>query len=158
ELLRVDDFKARPAASKVLGTLRDTLGLTSAGASSVPASQPQARSQETFDVGSMLRGTMRIDAVLGMGGFSKVLKVFHLDHQKYYALKVLFDTSNADLLMHEFNRVRPLLPRAHANIAQIEWMERLDPPDRLPCLLTEFIYGETLEAYCDGRKQLSWTD
>jgi hypothetical protein len=60
--------------------------------------------------------------------------------------------------MHESNKVRPLLPRSHPNIAQIEWMERLDPPDRLPCLLTEFIEGETLEAYCAGRKRLPWTD
>src|SRR5262245_26574849 len=37
-------------------------------------------------------------------------------------------------------------------------MDRLDPPDRLPCLLSEFIDGETLEAYCDGRKKLPWTD
>jgi serine/threonine protein kinase len=157
ELLRVDDFKARPAAPKVLSALRDALGLTSAGVG-VPSSLPSKPIPETFEIGSLLRGTMRIDAVLGTGGFSKVLKVFHLDHQKYYALKVLFDASNADLLMHEFNKVRPLLPRTHPHIAQIEWMERLDPPDRLPCLLTEFIEGETLEACCDGRKRLPWTD
>src|SRR5256885_3795687 len=58
-------------------------------------------SQENFEIGSILRGTMRVDAVLGTGGFSKVLKVFHLDHQKYYALKVLFDASNADLRSEE---------------------------------------------------------
>jgi len=157
ELLRVDDFNARPAASQALRAIRDVLGITSA-ARRDPTPTPPRPSTETFDVGSLLRGTMRVDSVLGTGGFSKVLKVFHLDHQKYYALKVLFDAANADLLMHEFNRVRPLLPRAHPNIAQIEWMERLDPPDRLPCLLTEYIEGETLEAYCDGRKTLPWTD
>jgi serine/threonine protein kinase len=158
ELLRVDDFKARPAASKALAVLRDALGMTSAASRSTPPPAPPKPPQENFELGSILRGTMRVDAVLGTGGFSKVLKVFHLDHQKYYALKVLFDASNADLLMHEFNKVRPLLPRSHPHIAQIEWMERLDPPERLPCLLTEFIEGETLEQYCDGRKRLPWTD
>ncbi|MFO0570172.1 MAG: protein kinase [Polyangiaceae bacterium] len=158
DLLRVDDFNARPAASQVLATLREVLGTTSAVSRSAPPPSPPRPQPETFEVGSLLRGTMRVDAVLGTGGFSRVLKVFHLDHQKYYALKVLFDAGNADLLMHEFNRVRPLLPRAHPNIAAIEWMERLDPPDRLPCLLTEFVDGETLEAYCDGRKRLPWTD
>jgi serine/threonine protein kinase len=158
ELLRVDDFKARPAAAKVLTVLRDVLGLTSAASpSSSPSASPKTP-QESFEIGSILRGTMRVDGVLGTGGFSKVLKVFHLDHQKYYALKVLFDASNADLLLHEFNKVRPLLPRSHPHIAQVEWMERLDPPERLPCLLTEFIEGETLEPYCDGRKRLPWTD
>ena len=158
ELLRVDDFKARPSAAQTLVTLREVLGTTSAASRSTPPPSPPRRQPETFDVGNLLRGTMRVDAVLGTGGFSKVLKVFHLDHQKYYAMKVLFDAGNADLLMHEFNRVRPLLPRSHPNIAEIEWMERLDPPDRLPCLLTEFIDGETLEAYCAGRKRLPWTD
>jgi serine/threonine protein kinase len=158
ELLRVDDFKARPSATQALRELREVLGISSAG-SDIPRPVATAKPlQESFEVGSLLRGTMRVDAILGAGGFSKVLKVFHLDHQKYYALKILFDASNADLLLHEFNRVRPLLPRSHPNIAQIEWMERLDPPDRLPCLLTEFVEGETLEAYCDGRKRLSWTD
>lgn len=158
DLLRVDDFNARPTAADGLSILREALGLTSMGEGlATPSSAPRAN-QESFEVGSILRGTMRVDAVLGRGGFSKVLKVFHLDHQKYYALKVLLDASNADLLLHEFNRVRPLLPRSNPHIAQIEWMERLDPPERLPCLLTEFIDGETLEAYCDGRRQLSWTD
>ena len=157
DLLRVDDFKARPPASRALAILRDVLGVTSAAERGLTP-PPPSKSQESFEPGSLLRGTMRVDVVLGTGGFSKVLKVFHLDHQKYYALKILFDTANADLLMHEFNRVRPLLPRAHPGIAEIEWMERLDPPDRLPCLLTEFIDGETLEAYCDGRKRLPWTD
>lgn len=157
ELLRVDDFKARPSASRALAVLRDVLGVTSAAARALTV-PPPPKVQESFEPGSLLRGTMRVDAVVGTGGFSKVLKVFHLDHQKYYALKVLFDAANADLLMHEFNKVRPLLPRAHPGIAEIEWMERLDPPDRLPCLLTEFIDGETLEAYCDGRKRLPWTD
>jgi serine/threonine protein kinase len=156
ELLNVDDFKARPAASNVLAALRDILGMTSAERSAPSLAPPKP--QESFEIGSLLRGTMRVDAVLGTGGFTKVLKVFHLDHQKYYALKILTNASNADLLLREFNKVRPLLPRNDPHIAQIEWMERLDPPDRLPCLLTEFIDGETLEAYCDGRKRLPWTD
>jgi serine/threonine protein kinase len=158
ELLRVDDFKARPSASIALAVLRRALGMTSAASQNTPLPVPPKQPQDSFEIGSILRGTMRVDSVLGTGGFSKVLKIFHLDHQKYYALKVLFDASNADMLLHEFNRVRPLLPRSHRNIAQIEWMERLDPPERLPCLLTEFVDGETLDPYCDGRKQLPWTD
>src|SRR5581483_7243359 len=65
---------------------------------------------------------------------------------------------SADLILHEFNRIRPLLPEKHPNIARIYFMERLDPPERRPYLLTEFVDGETLEAYCDGRKRLPWTD
>lgn len=158
ELLRVDDFKARPPASQALATLRDVLGMTSAASRSSPPPSPPRAQQESFEVGSLLRGVMRIDALVGSGGLGRVFKVFHLDHQKHYALKVLLKADDADLLLKEFNDIRPMLPRGHKHIAQLEWMDRLDPPERLPCLLTEFIDGETLEAYCDGRKELPWTD
>lgn len=158
QLLRVDDFKARPSAAYALGVLREVLGLTSAVSRSNPPPSPPRPPQESFEIGNLLRGVMRIDAVLGAGGLGRVYKVFHLDHQKHYALKVLLEPGNADLLLKEFNDIRPLLPRGNKHIAQLEWMDRLDPPDRLPCLLAEFIDGETLEAYCDGRKELPWTD
>lgn len=159
QLLRVDDFKARPSASHALAVLREVLGLTSAAVSrSSPPASPPRPAAENFEVGSLLRGVMRIDALLGAGGLGRVYKVFHLDHQKHYALKVLLEPGNADLLLKEFNDIRPMLPRGNKHIAQLEWMDRLDPPERLPCLLSEFIDGETLEAYCDGRKNLPWTD
>jgi serine/threonine protein kinase len=158
QLLRVDDFNARPSASDALAILRDVLGLTSAASPSSPPPSPPRPAQESFEIGNLLRGVMRIDALLGSGGLGRVYKVFHLDHQKHYALKVLLEPGNADLLLKEFNDIRPLLPRGNKHIAQLEWMDRLDPPDRLPCLLAEFIDGETLEAYCDGRKNLPWTD
>ncbi|MEO7033746.1 MAG: serine/threonine-protein kinase [Polyangiaceae bacterium] len=159
QLLRVDDFKARPSAADALVILRDVLGLTSVAQSpSTPPPSPPRPHQETFERGNLLRGVMRIDEHVGSGGLGRVYKVFHLDHQKHYALKVLLEPGNADLLLKEFNDIRPLLPRGNRHIAQLEWMDRLDPPDRLPCLLSEFIDGETLEAYCDGRKTLPWTD
>lgn len=158
ELLRVDDFKARPSATRALAVLRDVLGVTSSASRSAPPPSPARPAQESFDIGSLLRGVMRIDELLGSGGLGRVFKVFHLDHQKHYALKVLLKPDDADLLVKEFNKIRPMLPRGHKHIAQLEWMDRLDPPDRLPCLLTEFIDGETLEAYCAGTKPLPWTD
>src|SRR6266511_710467 len=37
-------------------------------------------------------------------------------------------------------------------------MARLAPPLLTPYILNEYVEGETLEPYCDGRKSLSWRD
>lgn len=156
-LLHVEDYRQRPSAEVVGAQIRSELGRTTGSAAGV-APPPVVRTAEKLEVGSILKGTMRVDAELGAGGIGKVLKIFHLDHQRHYALKVLFDDSNADLLLREFNHIKPLLPVRHQHIAEIVWMDRLDPPDRRPYLLTEFVDGETLEKYCDGTKPLAWTD
>src|SRR5262249_28212899 len=46
ELLRVDDFKARPAASKALVLLRDVLGMTSSASRSTPSPAPPKPPEE----------------------------------------------------------------------------------------------------------------
>ncbi len=156
KLLRTDDFNARPAATEARAVLRSALGGTT-GTGTGRSGSPSEPPGDTFEVGTLLKGVMRIDARLGTGGFGHVLKVFHLDHQRTYALKVLHKVEDAELMLREFNLVRPYLP-VHPNIAKIEWMDRLDPPARLPYLLMELVEGETLEPYCDGRKTLPWTD
>jgi serine/threonine protein kinase len=157
KLLRTDDFHARPTATAARAVLRSALGSTTGASDSPPGPPSTPPPAESFEVGSLLRGVMRVDARLGSGGFGNVLKVFHLDHQRSYALKVLHKVEDAELMLREFNEVRRFLPD-HPNIAKIEWMDRLDPPERLPCLLMELVEGEPLTPYCDGRKKLSWTD
>ncbi|RKH73127.1 hypothetical protein D7X96_03500 [Corallococcus interemptor] len=154
-LLRVDDFKARPSATEALAVLRDALGLTTGGKSAATPSQPPP--VQPFDKGSVLDGVWRIDEKLGSGAFSKVFKVFNLDHQRTYAMKVLTHQENADLALDEFRNIKGVLPE-HSNLARIEWMARLAPPNDVPYVLYEYIDGETLEAYCDGRKRLAWSD
>lgn len=155
-MLNVADFKARPSASEVLQALRK---YAHEETTSHTRSEPPAPSKpsETFDVGAIVDEVLRIDAVLGSGAFSRVYRVYHLDHQETYAMKVLASSTDADVLLNEFVQIGRHLP-AHPNIARVIWMDRLAPPDRRPYILTEFIDGETLEAYCRGDKRLPWPD
>jgi serine/threonine protein kinase len=152
-LLRVDDFHARPSATEALTVLRDVLGMTTGAPLKETLSAPIPA--PTFEVDSLLDGVWRIDGVLGSGSFSKVFKVYNLDHQKTYAMKVLLKAEDIDMLRYEFTRIARLLP-THVNIAKTEWLGRL--ADQTPFLISELVDGETLEAYCDGRKRLPWTD
>jgi serine/threonine protein kinase len=159
ELLRVDDFHERPTATKAIAMLRDTLGMTTAHAArdESSSSQPRVPAAPSFEPGTIVDGVYRVDGKAGAGSFSKVYKVFHLDHQKTYAMKLVDDEQNDDLVVREFNDLKQRLP-AHPNIGQIVWMTRLAPPHARPYVLYEFIEGETLEAYCDGKKRLAGSD
>lgn len=156
-MLNVTDFKARPSASEVLQALRKYghEETTSHTRSEPPAPPPPT--PELFEVGAIVDEVLRIDALLGSGAFSRVYRVYHLDHQETYAMKVLAASTDADVLLNEFNHIGRHLPD-HPNIARVIWMARLAPPDRRPYILSEYIDGETLEPYCRGDKRLSWPD
>lgn len=157
DLLRTDDFKERPTAATSLSRLRNVLGMTT-GAGRKEPSQPPAAAPAKLEVGVVLDGKWRLDEEIGKGTFAKVYRVFNLDHQRTYALKVLVDADNADLALHEFNEVRPLLPRNHPNIVEIVWMDRLGPPLGYPYIVSEYVKGETLEPFCADERRLAWAD
>lgn len=156
ELLRTDDFKLRPTASDALAKLRNVLGMTT-GLTRKEPSQPPAAVPAALKVGTVLDGKWRLDEEIGKGTFAKVYRVFNLDHQRTYAMKVLVDADNADLALHEFNQVQPHLP-THPNIVRIVWMDRLGPPLHHPYIVSEFVKGETLEPYCADERRLAWSD
>jgi serine/threonine protein kinase len=155
QLLRTDDFSSRVEADKTLAVLKDVLGLTT-GPTDRPPSAPTGSRPVRFEPGGIIDGVWRVDAELGAGTFSKVYRVFHLDHQKTYAMKLLTSLKDQDLSVHEWNDANKLPP--HPNLARVIWMDRLAPPEHTPYVLYEFIDGETLEPYCDGRKHLAWPD
>lgn len=157
ELLRTDDFKLRPTASVALTTLRNVLGMTTGLAAHKESSKPPVAVPAEMKVGAILDGKWRLDEEIGRGTFAKVYRVFNLDHQRTYAMKVLVDGDNADLALHEFNQVQPHLP-AHPNIVRIVWMDRLGPPLGHPYIVSEFVKGETLEPYCADERRLAWSD
>jgi serine/threonine protein kinase len=156
DLLRTDDFKLRPNATDALTKLRSVLGMTTALARKEPSQVPPSVSVE-LKVGTVLDGKWRLDEEIGKGSFAKVYRVFNLDHQRTYAMKVLVDSDNADLALHEFNQVQPHLP-AHPNIVRIVWMDRLGPPLDHPYIVSEFVKGETLQPYTMDERRLAWTD
>jgi len=110
-----------------------------------------------FVIGTLLDGVLRVDEELGGGAFSRVYKVYHMDQQRTFAMKVLTRPDDADVLLAEYNQVGQFLPR-HPHIARLRWMSRLAPPVGTPYILSDFVAGETLEPYCDGRKRLALSD
>lgn len=152
-LLRVDDFKARPSAPEALAALRAAQGRSTTEVVKQPA--PAEPALATLAPGEVIDSVWRIDGELGTGAFSRVFRVFNLDHKRSYAMKVLRDEGDVDMLQHEFNTIREQLPK-HPNIAEIIWLGRLS--DGRPYLISELVAGETLEAYCNGSKRLPWTD
>jgi serine/threonine protein kinase len=160
-LLRVDNFQARPSAEAALAAIRSAVDGSSAGSAethangALPVQHPPG---SQFAIGEVVPGTaLRIDHELGGGSFSRVYKVTHLDQHRTFAMKVLTRAEDADLMLAEYNEIGRFLPR-HRNIARLEWMDRLPPPHGTLYILSEYVDGETLEPYCDGRKRLSWSE
>lgn len=156
DLLRTDNFKLRATASDALSRIRSVLGVTTGAGRKEPSLAPAVAPAE-LKIGAILDGKWRLDEEIGKGTFSKVFRVFNLDHQRTYAMKILVDAENADLALHEFNQVQPHLPN-HPNIVRIVWMDRIGPPLGYPYIVSEFVKGETLEPYCAGERRLAWTD
>lgn len=156
QLLLADDFRARPTASQTLSVLRDVLG-SSHGPRKASSSSARNGKGQVFEVGHVVDGVYRIDARLGSGSFSQVWKVYHLDQARTFAMKVLSRPEDADVMLDEFNKIGALLPQ-HPHIARIAWLGRTAPPASVPYILSEYVDGEPLDAYCDGRKTLPWTD
>jgi serine/threonine protein kinase len=158
QLLEINDFHRRPPAADVvsllnavLGTKEDEIGQRESTVSQIFGARA------TLDIGTILDGVYRIDAELGKGAFSQVLKVYHLLQGRAFAMKLLTRDDEGQLMLDEFNRIGRHLPE-HPNIAQMIWMDRLAPPVSTMYILSEYVEGETLAAYCKGDKKLPWTD
>jgi serine/threonine protein kinase len=155
-LLRAEDFHRRPSAAEASKILHKVLE-SSNGMPSVAVVPGDGIAPPSFEIGSVVDGVFRIEQELGSGSFSRVYKVFHLDHGRNYTMKLLKNSNEVDLLLREYNVIGQNLP-SHPNIAKMVWMARLAPPLVTPYILNEYVEGETLEPYCDGRKSLSWKD
>jgi serine/threonine protein kinase len=157
-LLDVADLQRRQSAAVAIATLREVLGSThEAGEPRTTTLSPQPSQSASFAEGTILNGVYRIDGRLGSGAFSFVLKVFHLLQAKTFAMKLLTDEGDAQIMLDEYNRIGSRLP-AHPNIAEMLWMDRLAPPSNTMYILSEYVDGETLVPYCKGEKKLAWTD
>jgi serine/threonine protein kinase len=129
ELLRVDDFNARPTAQATLDILNQVL------AGTTEVSLPNTESTQepeplSFADGSLVGSDYKIECRIGEGSFSTVYKVQHVVQGKYYAMKVLKDPAQAEVMFQEFG-TGDRLPQ-HTNIAAIKWLARLPAPDNTP--------------------------
>lgn len=155
DLLNLDP-KDRPVATEAQERLIEMLRGTDETRSPRPELEPNPDAPVTFEVGNILEDRYRIDGELGEGGFSKVFKVFHLEHQRHYAMKLLLRGFDAQTAIQEFQTGQDL--PSHPNIARTIWMDRLSDPDRTPFVLSELIEGEDLVPYSRGEKVLPFSD
>jgi len=92
----------------------------------------------------------------GQCSFSRVYKVFHLDHGRNYTMKLLKNSMR--LICYCASTTYRSEPAVASQHRKDGVDARLAPPLVTPYILNEYVEGETLEPYCDGRKSLSWKD
>jgi len=150
DLLSVDDFTQRPGAAAVVARLGEVLEGSRDERAEAPA--PVVPQTARFEPGAIVDGVYRVEAPLGSGAASQVYRVFHLTHERHYAMKLLHGLDQNENAVQEL-KTGLELPQ-HRFIARVYWQDRLVQPPHTPFVLSEYVDGETLEAYCAGRKVL----
>jgi serine/threonine protein kinase len=92
QLLTIERVDERPTAQAALSVIRQSLDSTSG----VLQDTQSLVTISNFEPGGIVDGVWRVDALLGQGSFSKVYRVFHLDHQKMYAMKLLTNLKDSE--------------------------------------------------------------
>jgi len=116
----------------------------------VPAADPL--------IGEVLGRTYRIVRVLGEGGMARLYEAEHLRIDARYAVKVIHHdlARDADLLAR-FEREARAAGRIHsAHVVRL--VDVLRTQDQRPCLVTELLEGEDLQALLDREPRLSVAD
>jgi eukaryotic-like serine/threonine-protein kinase len=109
-------------------------------------------------IGTVLGRTYRVVRVLGEGGMARLYAAEHLRTEARYAVKVIHDdlSREADLLVR-FEREARAAGRIHSDHV-VRLVDVLRTNDGRPCLITELLEGEDLQALLDRTKKLSVAD
>jgi serine/threonine-protein kinase len=109
-------------------------------------------------IGEVLGRTYRIVRVLGEGGMARLYEAEHLRIDARYAVKVIHHdlARDADLLAR-FEREARAAGRIHSEHV-VRLVDVLRTGDQRPCLITELLEGEDLQAMLDRVRQLSVTE
>jgi serine/threonine-protein kinase len=103
-------------------------------------------------LGQVLGQTYRITRVLGEGGMARLYEAEHLRIDARVAVKVIHDdlARDGDLLAR-FEREARAAGRIHSDHV-VRLIDVLRTPDQRPCLVTELLEGEDLQAVLDRGK------
>jgi eukaryotic-like serine/threonine-protein kinase len=106
-------------------------------------------------IGEVLGRTYRIARVLGEGGMARLYEAEHLRIDARYAVKVIHHdlARDADLLAR-FEREARAAGRIHSEHV-VRLVDVLRTQDGRPCLVTELLEGEDLQALLDRVQRLS---
>ncbi|HEY9243421.1 MAG TPA: serine/threonine-protein kinase [Streptosporangiaceae bacterium] len=102
-----------------------------------------------YAIGDVLDGRFEILDILGRGGFSKVYRVHDEVEGEERALKLFDSAAGYAAVRREIGALRKI---HHRNVVEVFWAGRTRVGDWY--LVTEFIDGESLDAYATGKKHL----
>jgi eukaryotic-like serine/threonine-protein kinase len=106
-------------------------------------------------IGEVLGRTYRIVRVLGEGGMARLYEAEHLRIEARYAVKVIHDDLARDPdLLARFEREARAAARIRSEHV-VRLVDVLRTQDNRPCLVTELLEGEDLQALLDRVKKLS---
>jgi tRNA A-37 threonylcarbamoyl transferase component Bud32 len=109
-------------------------------------------------IGEVLGRTYRIVRVLGEGGMARLYEAEHLRIDARFAVKVIHDDLSRDPdLLARFEREARAAGRIHSEHV-VHMVDVLRTPDNRPCLVTELLEGEDLQALLDRIGKLGVTD
>jgi Protein kinase domain len=112
------------------------------------SSSPGAKAAD-YAIGDVLEGRFEIVDILGRGGFSKVYRVRDDVEGEERALKLFDSAAGYAAVRREIGALRKI---HHPNVVEVFWAGRTSVGDWY--LITQFIDGESLEAFATGRKHL----
>src|ERR1044071_3089491 len=117
------------------------------------AEQPVATTDAM--IGEVLGRTYRILRVIAEGGMARLYEAEHLRIDARYAVKVIHDDLSRDTdLLARFEREARAAARIHSEHV-VRLVDVLRTADNRPCLVTELLEGEDLQALLDRVKKLS---
>ena len=109
-------------------------------------------------IGEVLGRTYRIARVLGEGGMARLYEAEHLRIDARFAVKVIHDDLSRDPdLLARFEREARAAGRIHSEHV-VHMVDVLRTPDNRPCLVTELLEGEDLQALLDRIGKLGVAD
>jgi len=109
-------------------------------------------------IGEVLGRTYRIVRVLGEGGMARLYEAEHLRIDARFAVKVIHDDLSRDPdLLARFEREARAAGRIHSEHV-VHMVDVLRTPDNRPCLVTELLEGEDLQALLDRIGKLAAAD
>ena len=102
-----------------------------------------------YAVGDVLDGRFKILQILGQGGFSKVYRVLDDVEDKERALKLFNSAAGDEAVRREIGALREI---HHPNVVEVFWADKTNAGDWY--LITEFIDGESLDEFVNGKRNL----
>jgi hypothetical protein len=112
------------------------------------SSSPGAKAAD-YAIGDVLEGRFEIVDILGRGGFSKVYRVHDEVEGEDRALKLFDSAAGYAAVRREIGALRKI---HHPHVVEVFWAGKTSVGDWY--LVTEFIDGESLDAFATGQRHL----